>query len=179
MMKRLTVAILGLFALTACNGGPNQTNIELIQNMMDQVSIKSQDWDQKTDEGQMRIPPEHTVARGKPPYKFATDPQGANKDVNPFANDRSPEFLTFGAKYYGIYCAVCHGASGEGNGTVAVQMSVQPRNLMSDAARAYTDGHIYYVITMGIGVMGSYASQIPDSKTRWAIVNYIRSMQKK
>lgn len=178
-MKRLIFSILAVGALAACNGGKNQTNIEVIQNMMDQVSIKSQDWDQKTDEGQMRVPPDHTVARGKPPYKYASDPQAANKEVNPYAGDRSPEFLAFGNKYYGIYCAVCHGATGEGNGPVAVQMSVQPRNLVSDAALGYTDGHIYYVITMGIGVMGSYASQIPDPKTRWAIVNYVRTLQKK
>ncbi len=61
--------------ITGCNGSKNQTNIELIQNMMDQVSIKSQDWDPKNPgQVQMRCPPEHTVSRGHTPYKYAKDP---------------------------------------------------------------------------------------------------------
>ncbi len=178
-MKRLTVTIFGLVLLTACNAGPNKTNIEVIQNMMDQVSIKSQDWDQKTDEGQMRTPPAGTVSRGHPPYKYQNDPTGADHDPNPYGSDRSPEFLTFGRKYYDIYCAVCHGVTGDGNGPVAEKMAVKPRNLVTPDALAYSDGRIYYAIVAGRGVMGAYASQIPDVKTRWAIVNYVRSLQKK
>lgn len=29
-----------------------------------------------------------------------------------------------------------------------------------------------------MGVMGSYASQITDAKKRWAVVNYVRTLQK-
>ncbi len=179
-MKRLTLTLLGLGVLAGCNAGPNRTNIEVIQNMMDQVSVKSQDWNPaEGDKGQMRMPPEGAIARGHAPYKYADDPGGAERDVNPLAGDRSPEMLTFGRKYYDIYCTVCHGADGAGAGPVAEQMAVKPRNLVSPEALAYTDGRIYYAITAGRGVMGSYASQIPDVKTRWAIVNYVRSLQKK
>jgi mono/diheme cytochrome c family protein len=178
-MKYSLLTIVILLTLVACNAGPNQTNIEVIQNMMDQVSIKSQDWDpSQGDKMQMRTPPAGTIPRGQPPYKYMTDPGGAEKDTNPLAGDMSPATLTVGRKHFDIYCAVCHAADGSAKSPVADKMAVKPRNLISPEATAYSDGRIYFAITAGRGVMGSYASQIPDSKTRWAVVNYVRTLQK-
>jgi mono/diheme cytochrome c family protein len=178
-MKKHLLIFLPLFTLVGCNGGPNQTNIELIQNMMDQVSIKSQDWDpSQGDKVQMRTPPPGTVARNFTPYAYAKDPQGAERQPNPFGKDMSPELLTMGRKYFEIYCMVCHGATGAGDGTVSTKMAVKPRNLISAEAKAYSDGRIFHAITAGKGVMGSYRGQIPDAKKRWAIVNYVRTLQK-
>lgn len=179
-MKRLLFSLAVGSLLSGCNGGKNQTNIELIQNMMDQPSIKSQDW--VADEGdklQMRTPPAHTVARGYPPYAYQTDIAGAEKQPNPYANDTSEASLAKGKDKYGIYCLICHGPGGGGDGKVAAKMAVKPRNLLTADAKAYTDGRIYHAITAGKGVMGAYASQIPDPKTRWQIVNYVRQLQKK
>lgn len=176
---RKTMAAASVFLLTACNGSGNNTNIEWIQNMMDQVSIKSQDWDPKEgDKVQMRMPPVGTVARGHTPYKFANDPAGAEKQANPLAGKTSPEIMEKGHKYYGIYCLVCHGEKGGGDGLVAEKMAVKPRNLLLPEAKAYTDGRIYHAITAGKGVMGSYAGQIPSEEVRWAIVNYVRTLQR-
>lgn len=178
-MKRLSLILSSLVLLTACNGGPNKTNIELITNMMDQISIKSQDWDPREgDKLQMRVPPAGTVSRGHAPYMYANDVAAAEKESNPFANDHSPETMALGQRNYEIYCLVCHGATGAGDGSVAEKMAVKPRNLISAEAKAYSDGRIYYAVTAGKGVMGSYASQITDPKARWAVVNYVRSLQK-
>jgi mono/diheme cytochrome c family protein len=73
---------------------------------------------------------------------------------------------------------VCHGETGHSDGTVAPKLAVKPRILASPEAKAYPDGRIFYAITAGKGVMGSYQGQIPDEKARWAIVNYVRSLQK-
>lgn len=178
-MKRMIAISVFALAIAGCNGSKNQTNIELNQNMMDQPNIKSQGWDHKNPElGQMRVPPEHTVARGHTPYKFATDPAGAEKDVNPLAGNMSPEILTIGREKFDIYCALCHGLTGHNDGTVTPKLPVKPRQLLSAEAMAYPDGRIFYAITMGRGVMGSYAGQIPHVRDRWAVVNYVRSLQK-
>jgi mono/diheme cytochrome c family protein len=178
MKKLVFVSSVSLF-LVACNASKNQTNIELIQNMMDQPNIKSQDWDPKDPEKvQMRVPPPKTVSRGNLPYKYTNDPAGAEKDVNPLAGDMSPEVLTIGRAKYDIYCALCHGLTGNNDGSITPKMPVKPRLLLSDEAKAYSDGRIYYSITAGKGVMGSYQGQIPNSRDRWAIVNYVRSLQK-
>jgi len=178
-MKRLILLNTMILLLVGCNAGPNQTNIELIQNMMDQPSIKSQDWDPNNpDQVQMRQPPAGTVARGKAPYKFQNDPEGGEKEANPLAGNMSPEVLTLGRQKYDIFCAVCHGPGGNNDGTVSDKMPVKPRLLLSDEARGYSDGRIYFAITAGRGVMGSYAGQIPNARDRWAVVNYVRSLQK-
>jgi mono/diheme cytochrome c family protein len=178
-MKNKLLLLSGLVLLAGCNGGPNQTNIELIQNMMDQPAIKSQGWNpEQGDQVQMRMPPEGTVSRGHPPYAFQNDPAGAEKQINPLAGNMSPETLTLGHKTFDIYCAVCHGNEGRGDGRVAVKMAVKPRNLIADDAKAYTDGRIYHAVTAGKGVMGSYASQITDANRRWAVVNYVRTLQR-
>jgi len=166
--------------LVGCNGGPNQTNIEWITNMMDQPVVKSQGWiPDEGDKVQMRMPPDGTVSRGHPPYPYMTDYAGAEKQKNPIGGNMSPEILTLGHKTFEIYCKVCHGPEGRGDGKVAQYMNVKPRDLMSAEAKAYSDGRIYQAITAGKGVMGGYMSQITDAGRRWAVVNYVRSMQRK
>ena len=179
-MKRIGFFIvLGAF-IAGCNGGHNSPNIELVQNMMDQESIKSQDWDPRDgDKLQMRTPPEGTVPRGFYVYPYPNDPEAASKNlVNPLKDDHSAETMALGEKYFQIYCSVCHGHTGHGDGTVAEKMPVRPPSLLSDKVRKFPDGHIFHIITHGQGVMGSYANQVVEPHTRWAVVNYIRSLQK-
>lgn len=177
-MKNLSL-IFGLLILVGCNGGKNQTNIELVTDMMDQESIKSQDWDPaQGDKVQMRQPPKGTIPQDFEVYPYGNDAEAAGKGLkNPYAS-LTPESLELGNKYFQIYCSVCHGHKGEGDGTVAEKMAVRPPSLLTDKVKGYPDGRIFHIITKGQGVMGSYASQVTDVKTRWAIVNYVRSLQK-
>lgn len=176
-MKRL--GFLSVLFLIGCNGGKNQPNIEVIQNMMDQESIKSQDWVPSEGEKlQMLQPPEGTVPRGFDVYPYATDPEGSAKLVNSLAGDFSPEVIELGQKNYAIYCAVCHGDQAKGDGPVATKMPLRPPSLLTDKVRNLPDGRIFHIITQGQGLMGSYASQMTEPRKRWAVVNYIRSLQK-
>lgn len=177
-MKKL-FAVFSVVVIAGCNAKGNNTNIELIQNMMDQISIKSQDWNPKEGEKvQMRQPPPGTVPRGFNPYKYATDPAAGWRQQNPLAGNTSAEVIELGRKNYGIYCAVCHGDKGDSVALVAEKMLVKPRILVSPDAKAYSDGRIYHAITAGVGLMGAYAGQIPDDKARWAVVNYVRTLQR-
>jgi mono/diheme cytochrome c family protein len=73
---------------------------------------------------------------------------------------------------------VCHGRTLTSDTPVAKLMPLPPPVLNSDKIKGWTDGQIYHVITVGQGVMGPYASHIPQ-KYRWQVVNYIRHLQKK
>jgi mono/diheme cytochrome c family protein len=178
-MKRLGLVILVATFFVGCNGSKNQTNIELIQDMMDQINVKAQDWDPDRP-GMLanHYPPDNTVPIGYKPVPYKTDPVAANeKIINPFAADTSPELLALGKAKYEIYCIVCHGEHLTGDGTVAPKMLVKPPSLLSDKIRGYKDGRIFHIISYGQGVMGSYATQLHDPKQRWAIIKYIRSVQ--
>lgn len=179
--SKYILAGLALLSLVACDAGKNQTNVELIQDMMDQISIKAQDAQVNDPSGTaMRVPPEGTVSREHIPYMYPTDPIAAENNLkNPFSGELSPEVVSLGGKNYEIYCGVCHGMGGAGDGPVAEKMALRPPSLLTDKVKNFNDGRIFHIITMGQGVMGSYLNQIPNEKARWAIVNYVRTLQKK
>lgn len=184
-MKMSRSFILGSFmalGLTACNMDKSKPNIELIQDMMESPAIKAQEYDPASPNGSgMRMPPENTVPRGFEPYPFAKDPEGAKSNKNPFSGQMTEDVLMVGQKYYNTNCLICHGQHGEGGvaaqSTVSELMALKPPPVTSDKIKGWTDGNIYHVITMGQGVMGPYASHIPEPY-RWQVVNYIRHLQK-
>lgn len=173
-----TTLSLTVFILAGCTGGKDTTNIEIIQDMMDQQPVKTQEYDDFFEDhaGGARVPPEFTKPVGFKPYRYAKDLAGATTQKNPLAGDMSDEVLLTGQKFYETNCLVCHGQTLKGDGSVATKMPLHPPALDSAKIRGWTDGQIYHVITVGQGVMGPYASHIPQ-KYRWQVVNYIRYLQ--
>lgn len=85
-----------------------------------------------------------------------------------------------GKERFGIYCAVCHGASGDGNGMTAQYGVPVAGNanakLNAISPESYPDGRLFEVISKGKGQMSGYAYNIPV-RDRWAIIAYIRALQ--
>ena len=67
--------------------------------------------------------------------------------------------------------------TGRGDGLVSAKTILKPPSLVNAKIKGWQDGGIYHVITMGRGLMGSFAAQIPDEKDRWALVHFIRRLQ--
>jgi len=92
-------------------------------------------------------------------------------------------FVNRGAERYQIYCSVCHGDSGNGQGVASHYGMMTTRNLHlpdqadEDNEQYRTDGQIFNTITNGMGAMGGYGHNI-DLDDRWAIVAYLRVLQK-
>jgi mono/diheme cytochrome c family protein len=86
------------------------------------------------------------------------------------------EMLERGRQRFEIYCSVCHGRTGEGNGMIVQRGFPAPPSYHIDRLRNAPPGHRYDVITNGYGVMYSYASRV-DPADRWAIAAYIRALQ--
>ena len=85
-----------------------------------------------------------------------------------------------GKERFGIYCAACHGASGNGQGItsaygVPVATNVNAK-LSALAPDRYPEGRIFNTITNGMGRMSAYGYQIPV-RDRWAIIAYVRTLQ--
>lgn len=81
-----------------------------------------------------------------------------------------------GKQQYEIFCAVCHGATGDGNGMIVQRGFPHPPSYYLDRLRKAPPGHFYDVITHGHGAMYSYADRI-EPEDRWRIVGYIRALQ--
>ena len=181
-MKKIiisTVSILSAVSLVSCGPRGNKANVELIQNMMVQENVKPQEHDEYFANGVSQlIPPEHTQPVGFKPYKWGMDLAAAiRENKNPMSGDMTPEVLVVGQKYFETHCMVCHGQKGLGDGPIKASYPLPIPPLVSDKVKGLPDAHIYHIITMGQGVMGPYASHVPQAY-RWQVVNYIRFLQK-
>jgi mono/diheme cytochrome c family protein len=86
------------------------------------------------------------------------------------------ELLDRGEERYKVFCIVCHGPVGNGDGMIVRRGFTKPPTYNDDRLINAPVGHFYDVITNGQGRMNSYASQVPVVD-RWAIVAYIRALQ--
>ncbi len=173
---------LSLGASLGCTKDPSQPNVELIQDMMEQPAVMSQEWDSENPtKPTALVPPEHTAPQGFTPYPYGNNVEAAARELkNPFAGSEDVEVLMVGQRNYETHCQVCHGQTmaGGDSTSVAQKMNLKPPSLLSDKVKNWEDGRLYHVITMGQGLMGPYASHIPQ-QYRWQVVQYIRHMQKK
>lgn len=88
----------------------------------------------------------------------------------------TPTLLARGQEEFGIFCAVCHGADGYGQGMIVQRGFPEPPSFHTDRLRRAPAGHFFDVMTRGYGVMYPYASRVSPSD-RWAITAYIRALQ--
>lgn len=87
------------------------------------------------------------------------------------------ELLERGRERFDIYCIVCHGAVGAGDGMVIRRgFKPVPPTFHSDKLRQIEDGHFFDVITNGFATMQDYSAQI-EPADRWAITAYVRALQ--
>ena len=119
-------------------------------------------------------------------YAFADDYLNTGK-MGEFYGDGIPEaitvdaaFLQRGQEKFNIYCAICHGESGNGAGVIS-KYGLLPTNLVTApvADRAQRpDGNIYDVVVNGKGLMGGYKANL-TLRDRWAVVAYVRTLQQR
>lgn len=85
-----------------------------------------------------------------------------------------------GAEVYAVYCALCHGATGRGDGVAGRGLKPPPRDFIEgDWKYGGSSINLFKVITDGSeGTSMASFSHIPKLE-RWALVHFIRSLTKK
>lgn len=96
--------------------------------------------------------------------------------IDEFPIPVTKELIDRGQDRYNIYCIVCHGPVGKGDGMVVRRGFSPPPTYHDDRLRNAPVGHFFDVMTNGWGKMNSYASVLPAAD-RWAVVAYIRTLQ--
>jgi mono/diheme cytochrome c family protein len=177
LIRSLALLTFLSFVVSACDKHSKEPNVEFTQDMMRDASYKAQDFDpDKPGKRANMLPPPGTVPMNWTPYPNYQNDEEAKAFPNTLVPNK--EILARGERKFQIYCSVCHGTQGYGDGRVAEKTLVKPPSLMSEKIRGWTDGQINHLITKGRGMMGSYESQIPSQEDRWALVHYIRHLQK-
>lgn len=123
------------------------------------------------------------LVNGKEVYSFEDAPVNTGRvsgstnyvETNPFPI--TEKFLARGHRQFNIYCAPCHGQTGEGNGiTKKIGAMAIVANLHDKRIVQLADGEIFNTASYGKGVMQGYAPQI-TREDRWAVVAYLRALQ--
>lgn len=109
----------------------------------------------------------------------AAQAQGKAGDVDDAVDFPFPvtaEVVTRGRERFEIYCSMCHGYTGEGDGMIVRRGFRRPSSYHEDRLRQAPVGYFFRVMTEGFGAMPPYRAQIPV-QDRWAIAAYIRALQ--
>ncbi|MBK8791922.1 MAG: DUF3341 domain-containing protein [Holophaga sp.] len=146
-----------------------------MSHMQDQPRLSAQQASTFFKDGRgMRMPVTGTVARGYLPSATGTQEE-ATALPNPLP--RTPEVFAQGKAAFTNRCAVCHGAIGNGMGSLTAAYGAKPANLQAQQFRDYADGKLYWVIVNGKNAMPGHAADL-DENQRWAVVHYVRALQR-
>jgi len=98
------------------------------------------------------------------------------KPADTFPMPITAEVMRRGQERFNIFCAPCHGRTGEGNGMIVQRGFRKPPSYHEDRLRNAPVGYFFDVMTHGFGAMQDYSAQVPVAD-RWAIAAYIRALQ--
>ncbi len=195
---RLFAAVLAAACLPACRGQTSDDPpIAPERNMYDTERYNAESYSQFFgDHRTMRAPVEGTIARDR----YEDDPEIATGLVADKSNyvmtvpqsivqreGGMEKLLARGQERFGIYCAPCHGQTGDGKGIVVCKRDkvtdpcesrgFPPLPSYDDPRiRHMPDGQLFATVTHGVRTMPAYGPQIPI-KDRWAIVAYVRALE--
>ena len=175
--------VIFVFALTSC-ADKNSPNYQYFPDMYESVAYETY---QEANieysnvfeyEKAAMDPVDNTIPRGWLPYEYEDNTEGYDAAkaelMNPIAY--SEENLAKGKELYGLYCAICHGNKGDGQGWLVQQEKILGVPSYDDQGRAITEGSVYHVMYYGINTMGSYASQMSE-KELWQVDHYVMQLK--
>lgn len=134
------------------------------------------------------LPVKGTMSReASMPFLISKDEAGmsmnhdlSNKVPNPITSLNVTE-KEEAERLYLVNCAICHGTTLNGNGPLYKDGNgpypAKPAQLIGDIKyEQMPEGQMFYSVTYGKNLMGSYSSQL-STKQRWMIIRYIKDKQ--
>ena len=179
----LTALVLTALAVSGCARGCTSSRppIHLNPSMDDQPKARPQTASNFFYNGaSMREPVPGTVPIGglQEDGAFFTGKQAGGQFVATIPVTVDDALVERGRQRYQIYCQPCHDARGDGMGILYQRGNVPTATFHQEKILKYPDGQIFDVITNGKGLMAGYRWPIPPAD-RWAIVGYVRELQRK
>ncbi len=211
------LAVIACFFLQACQQpGGNTTGSEFMPDMAHSIAYESNyynyyynnTWGSEEDYYKYatpKLPVKGTVPRGS---SSTISVPGANSSAPYYYGNTEPERerataeiidnplpitdagLAQGKELYDVFCGICHGSKGDGNGHIYAETEaypVAPKNLIKGATGNEvidmeminaSNGRYYHAIMYGKNLMGAYKDKL-NYEERWNVIHYIRSLQAK
>ncbi|MDB2342829.1 cytochrome c [Flavobacteriaceae bacterium] len=176
--KGLLALLILVLGIQSCSDN-SRPNYQYFPNMYEPVGYETYaDSDAFANGIEAQIPVEGSIARGWEPYDYPDTNEGyeaAKANLNSTI-EITDENQANGKELYGIYCAVCHGNKGDGQGILMTREKFL--GVPSYADREITPGSIYHVLMYGKNAMGSHAGQV-NAEERWQIAQHVMELRSK
>jgi len=176
LIKILVVATVAL-VLTSCQKS-TAPNYQFMPNMYESAGYETYSEAAFRNGVEAQLPAEGSVARGFIPFDFENTTEGFQlaKETLKSPLDSTQIDIERGKELYDIYCGICHGTKGDGQGNLVKREKILGIPSYDDAGRAITEGSIYHTIYYGKNAMGSYANQLNEEE-RWQVVSYVMKLK--
>lgn len=178
-----TTLVLGLLLVLASCANKNRRNYQYMPNMYESVGYETYEG---VDNGlfpmgtEAMAPPENTISRSWLPYEFDNTPEEkelARLQPSPLDSLQRETNLAAGKALYDVYCAICHGNKGAGQGTLVKREKILGVPSYDDVGRNITVGSTYHTMYYGLNSMGSYASQMASEEELWQVAEYVMKLK--
>lgn len=179
----------GTVLLTASCGkrDKNSPGVEFMPDMYYSEAVKPyEESNLFSDSLGSRPPVPGTISQGSIPnsdmgidaliYPYPNTPEGYEAAGAALKNPLTPDSASMAeaADLYTKFCVHCHGASGDGNGSIiATGKFPSPGTYWSK--EGLTAGKMFHTMQFGKGMMGSHASQLSKTE-RWKLVSYVQDL---
>ena len=171
------LVVVGMIGFTSCFN-KKQPNYQFFPNMYESVGyetyqeVEGVPYGGFKDKMEAQLPVDGTIKRGWIPFDIdnTTEGRAFAKDslTNPLPKTEAN--MATGKELFDIYCSVCHGKKGKGDG--ALVKSEKFLGVPNYKDRDITEGSIYHTIYYGLNSMGSHAGQL-NEKERWQVTMYV------
>jgi mono/diheme cytochrome c family protein len=175
---KITILAVVLVSFFSCQK-TTRPNYEFMPNMYHSEGYETYSESDAFANGvEAQLPAEGTIPRGHMPVDIDSNYEGylgAKADLkSPL--DSTQVDLVKGKELYDIYCGICHGNKGKGQGKLVKREKILGVPSYDDIGRAITEGSIYHTIYFGKNAMGSYANQLNEEE-RWQVVAYVLKLK--
>jgi len=182
-IANIGLMVFRLVGITSCFD-KSQPNYQYMPNMYESVGYETYEGVEENalfPQGtEALLPAEGTVSRNWLPYEYDNTLEGkelARAQPSPLDSLNSEANLAKGKELYDVYCAICHGAKGAGQGTLVKREKILGVPSYADAARNITVGSTYHTMYYGLNSMGSYASQFSTEEEIWQVAEYVMKLK--
>lgn len=177
-LVKITVLVLMLGLFIGCKKD-SRPNYQFMPDMYEPVGYEAYgEYDVFPNEQEAMLTVEGTIPRGSTLFEYENSNDGyedAKANLkNPLDSTDLGQIET--KAIYDIYCGICHGTKGDGQGTLVKKEKILGVPAYNDAGRNITAGSIYHTIYYGKNTMGSYANQLSE-KERWQVVDYVLKLK--
>lgn len=175
LIKILVIAVVLVAVSCKKDTAPNY---QFMPNMYESVGYKTYGEAAFQNGIEAQIPAQGSIPRGYVPFDIENSTAGYELAkatlISPL--DSTKVELNRGKELYDIYCGICHGNKGKGQGKLVQREKILGIPSYDDVGRAINEGSIYHTIYYGKNAMGSYANQLNEEE-RWQVVSYVLKLK--